>query len=95
MAKALGGSDYISIQKRIENKNTWLSSFGKGDNGLPYYLSSYIDLIDESGRCVRDDKRCFIPNDSASTIDQLGISSDMWLEELRGFKSVGFFSYHP
>ena len=90
MAKALGDSEYTSIQERIEKKSTWLSSFGKGEKDLPYYLSSYIDLVDESGRCVRDDKRCFIARDSAKTIDLLGISSDTWLEELKGFKSVGF-----
>ena len=51
-----------------------------------------IDLVDETGRCVRDDaymdvgvsreqdaeatKRCFIANDFARTIDQLSISPD-------------------
>ena len=90
MAKALGDSGYTSIQERLEKKNTWLSSFGNGENDLPYYLSSYIDLVDESGRCVRDDKRCFIPKDSAKTIDKLGISPDTWLDELKGFKSIGF-----
>ena len=90
MAKALADSEYTSIQERIEKKSTWLSPFGKAENDLPYYLSSYIDLVDESGRCVRNDKRCFIAHDSARTIDQLGISSDTWVEELKGFKSVGF-----
>ena len=90
MAKALSDSEFTSIQERIEKKSTWLSAFGKDEKDLPYYLSSYIDLVDESGRCVRDDKRCFIAHDSAKTIDQLGISSDTWLEELKGFKSVGF-----
>ena len=90
MAKALGNSEYTSIQERVEKKSTWLSAFGKGENDLPYYLSSYIDLVDESGRCVRDDKRCFIPKDSARTIDKLGISPDTWIEELKGFKSIGF-----
>lgn len=90
MAKALCDSEYTSIQERIETKSTWLSSFGKGENDLPYYLSSYIDLVDETGRCVWDDKRCFIAHDSAQTIDQLGISPDTWIEELKGFKSIGF-----
>mgnify|MGYP000569054494 CR=1 FL=1 len=70
-----------------------------------------IDLVDESGRCVRDDacmdvgvsreqdaeatKRCFIPKNSTKTINLLGINPDTWLDELKGFKSVGFYSYHP
>ena len=60
MAKDLKGSDFTSIKERIENKSTWLSAFGKGENDLPFYLSSYIDLVDETGRCLRDDKRGFI-----------------------------------
>jgi len=90
MAKALNDSEYTSIQERIEKKSTWLSSFGKGEKHLPYYLSSYIDLVDESGRCVRDNKRCFIARDSSKALDLIGLDADVWLDELKGFKSVGF-----
>jgi len=62
IAKDLKTSEFTSI--KVENKPTWLSGFGKGINDLPFYLSSYIDLVDESGRCLRGDKRGFI---SAST----------------------------
>lgn len=64
--------------------------FGKGENDIPYYLSSYFELVSESGRCVRDDKRGFIPDDSSKILDQLGLDSDTWLDELKGFKSVGY-----
>jgi len=45
MAKALADSEFTSIQERIEKQSTWLIGFGKGDNDLPYYLSSSITLI--------------------------------------------------
>jgi len=90
ITKDLKGSDFTSIKERIENNHTWLSGFGKGDNDLPFYLSSYIDLVDETGRCLRDDKRGFISEKTAKTIDDVGIAPDSWLDELKGFKSIGF-----
>jgi hypothetical protein len=64
--------------------------FGKGDNDLPFYLSSYIDLVDETGRCLRGDKRGFISEKVAKAIDEIGINPNSWLDELKGFKSIGF-----
>ncbi|VAW48463.1 Transposase and inactivated derivatives [hydrothermal vent metagenome] len=90
MTRDLKGSEFTSIQERIEEKSSWLSGFGKGDNDLPFYLSSYIDLVDETGRCLRDDKRGFISDKTAKAIDEIGINPDSWLGELKGFKSIGF-----
>ena len=90
MCKDLKGSNFTSIKERIEHQSTWLSGFGKSDNDLPFYLSSYIDLVDETGRCLRDDKRGFISHKTAKTIDEIGINPDSWLDELKGFKSIGF-----
>ena len=81
MAKSLGDSDYTSIKERIESKSTDLLPFGKGDNDLPYYLSSYIDMVDETGRVIRDDKKGYISHKLGSALTEL---------ELKGFKSVGF-----
>ncbi len=90
MARDLKGSDFTSIKERIENNSTWLSGFGKDDNDLPFYLSNYINLVDETGRCLRGDKRGFISEKTAKTIDEIGINPDDWLDELKGFKSIGF-----
>jgi hypothetical protein len=89
IAKDLKGSDFTSIKERIEMKSTWLSGFGKGDNGLPFYLSSYINLVDETGRYIRGDKRGFISEKTIKTIDEIGIDPNTWLDELKGFKSIG------
>ena len=90
MAKDIKDSQFTSIKERIENQNTWLSGFGKDETDLPFYLSSYIDLVDETGRYLRDDKRGFISKNTAKTIDQIGINPDDWIDELKGFKSIGF-----
>ena len=49
-----------------------------------------IDLVDETGRCLRDDKRGFISKKTAKTIDKIDINPDDWLDELKGFKSIGY-----
>jgi len=90
MAKDLRGSEFTSIKERIEQNSTWLSGFGKDDSDLPFYLSSYIDLVDETGRCLRDDKRGFISDKTAKAIDEIGINPESWMDELIGFKSIGF-----
>jgi len=40
-------------------------------------------------------KRGFISEITSRAIDEIGINPDDWLDELKGFKSVGFYSYHP
>ena len=111
MAKALQDSEFTSIQERIEYISTWLSGFGKSEKDLPFYPSSYIDLVDETERCLRDDaymdvvvsreqdavatKHGYISKTTSKAIDQTGINPDCWIDELKGFKSIGFYSYHP
>ena len=106
MAKSLGDSKYTSIKERIEAESTDLLSFGKGDDHLPYYLSSYIDLVDETGRIIRDGaymdigvsreqdaeatKKGYISQKLGSALTKLELNSDTWLDELQGFKSVGY-----
>ncbi len=90
MVKDLQGSDFTSIKERIENPNSWLAGFGKNEKDLPFYVSSYIDLVDETGRILCDNKRGFISQHAAKITAQLGINSDGWIDELRGFKSIGF-----
>ena len=90
MAKALKDSDFTSVQERIKHNETWLSGFGKDDNDLPFYLSSYIGLVDETGRCIRGDKRGYISDKTAKAIHEFGINPDSWIDELKCFKSIGY-----
>nr|WP_306475093.1 transposase [Marinicella litoralis] len=90
IAKNLKDSNFTSIKERIENQNTWLSGFGKGDNDLPFFLTSYISLVDDTGRCIRQDKHGFISEKTAKAIDEIGIDPNSWLDELKGFKSIGY-----
>ena len=90
MAKSLNDSEFTSIKERIEESSTDLIPFGKGDNDLPYYLSSYIDLVDETGRVIRDGKKGYISHKLGSALTKLELNPDTWIDELKGFKSVGY-----
>ena len=59
-------------------------------NDLPYYLSSYIDMVDETGHVIRDDKKGYISHKLGSALTELELNPDTWLDELKGFKSVGY-----
>jgi hypothetical protein len=56
------------------------------DKGLlPIPLEKYLELVDWSGRQLRCDKRGAIPDDLASILERLGISSDSWLDGIEHF----------
>jgi len=43
---------------------------------LPFNLKDYIDLVDWTGRAIRDDKRGFISATEPKLLDRLGISEE-------------------
>ena len=90
MVKTPEQSDYTSIQERIKDKNTRLIGFGHDDKDLPFSLSGYLDLVDYSGRSFLENKRGYIPENLPPILDRLSLDPDTWLEELKGFKSIGF-----
>src|SRR5690606_8875453 len=52
---------------------------------LPFTREDYLDLVDKTGRAIRDDKRGFIPSDIPPIISRLGINPDRWLEHIQCF----------
>ncbi len=47
---------------------------------IPFNLQDYLDLIDTSGRVIRDDKRGAIPAHEPTLLATLGIAPDEWLK---------------
>jgi len=89
MADTPENSDYTSIQKRIEAANE-----GKiPDNllrfqgpeikhqkaGLPCSLKDYVELVEATGRIIRDDKRGSIDAEQSPILKRLKIDQDTWL----------------
>jgi hypothetical protein len=56
----------------------------------PVTVAEYIDLVDETGRKVRADKRGAIPAEEPRALKKLGISRDHWSHKVLGVGS-GFW----
>ncbi|MCF6459288.1 transposase [Pseudoalteromonas sp. MMG024] len=89
MASTPEKSDYTSIQQRINAalKGTQPKALLKfaGDprkhmpKGLPFELKSYIELVELTGRIIREDKRGAISANELPMLTRLGISPENWL----------------
>ncbi len=87
MAQTPEQSDYTSIQERINNKDSNLLDFHQ--DGIPYYLTDYIALVDYTGRIQLENKRGFIPHNIADVFSRLKLNPDSWLDELKHFRTKG------
>jgi REP element-mobilizing transposase RayT len=77
MAKTPEGSDYTSIQERIRDPEPSLIAFDEtGNEGLPYRLEDYLDLVDWSGRLVREGKRGHMSKDLPPILQRLKINPE-------------------
>ncbi len=102
LAKTPEASSHTSIQKRIQSlpltppKPSNLLPFTgnvRDDTpiGIPFNFSDYLELVDWTGRAIRDDKRGFIPNGLPSILSRLEIPPERWLwlttqfEQMHGF----------
>ncbi|WP_065187216.1 transposase [Shewanella woodyi] len=90
MVDTLENSDHTSIQLRVNaalkgEQPTQLLPF-IGDErlnqpkGINFALKDYLELVDETGRIIRDDKRGSISANSTKILTRLNISSDNWIK---------------
>ena len=82
-------SDFTSIKTRIASAKEGripdaLAPFqgderkGKAD-GIPFSLKDYIELVDLTGRAIREDKRGYIDNNFPPILKRLNIDTETWL----------------
>jgi len=50
---------------------------------IPFTLTDYLELLDWTGRAIREDKRGFIPNDVPPILQRLNADSQRWLKHMR------------
>jgi len=81
-------------QEKEEPKPIKLGDFvgGKQVDGIPYSLMDYLELVDWTGRAIRDDKKGFISSSEPKILNKLGITADIWLKSVRQF-SDHFYSH--
>jgi len=101
MAKTPETSDYTSIKQRVgqlkakHKKHHPASKLFKFSGnardemsqGLPFKLKDYIQLVDETGRVMRDDKRGFINNKTPPILKRLNIEAENWFYITKNFES--------
>ncbi len=88
MAQTPETSDHTSVQKRIESakegkQSKQLLRFAgmprqQMAKGLPFELKSYLELVELTGRCLREDKRGHIEEANLPLLDRINISPENW-----------------
>ena len=56
-------------------------------DGLPFKYTDYLELVDWTGRILRDDKRGAIPADTPEILSRLNIDVKHWIYLTRDFES--------
>jgi len=56
-------------------------------HGLPFQLTDYIELVDWTGRVLRDDKRGHINNQLPPILQRLNIEPKHWQTMAKNFES--------
>ena len=87
MAKTPETSDYTSIKRRIEALQSCKSpkrcferfeGINLKSAGIPFHLEDYINLVDWTGRMIRDDKRGAISSSLPPILERLTLDEDQW-----------------
>jgi len=47
--------------------------------GIAYQLKDYCDLVNVTGRCIREDKAGYIDTSHSPILERLGLDSQQWL----------------
>jgi REP element-mobilizing transposase RayT len=92
-------SSYTSIKQRIKNiiqnqqQPSTLKPFvgnSRKDmpDGIPFELKEYIELVEVTGRCIREDKVGHIGNNLPNILTRLNIEPDNWLTMTKQFTKV-------
>jgi putative transposase len=94
MANTLEESDYTAVQARIQASQGQTPPLPllpfedqpeTAENPLPYYLRHYLELVDWTGRAVRNDKRGAIPAELEPILNRLGFDESSWLDGIKLF----------
>lgn len=75
--------DELKLQSTNRKRSTFLSVFNGNEqqdqtSGVPYSLKDYVELVDWTGRAVRDDKTGYISHSLPTILSRLGLTSSEW-----------------
>ncbi|WP_102797436.1 transposase [Bowmanella denitrificans] len=96
MAKTPETSNHTSIQQRItaarQGKQPHNLQAFVGNprvnmpKGIAFNLKDYCELVDTTGRCIREDKAGHIDNHQSPILERLGLNSEQWLTLTQQFE---------
>ncbi len=58
----------------------------KQAQGLPFKLTDYLELVELTGRVIREDKRGYVENNLPPILQRLGIEPEQWLKMPTSFE---------
>jgi REP element-mobilizing transposase RayT len=101
LSDSLEGSEFTSIQERLidhqksqknTKKKTWLKPLARRNQSPPLFGLSientcYFDLVEWTGRAIRDDKLGAIPAHIHPILKKLGVNEDNWVNNTQHFSS--------
>jgi REP element-mobilizing transposase RayT len=91
-------SDYTSVKQRVisakkAKQPAMLLPFvgnprKEMPKGLPFELTDYLELIELTGRCIREDKAGHIEANQPTLLERLKISPENWLTLSKDFRKL-------
>ncbi len=66
------------------------SCFAPLSEGIPFTRQDYFELVDWTGRTLREDKRGAIDNQLPPILQRLGIQSENWIDSVSHFQKYFF-----
>jgi REP element-mobilizing transposase RayT len=97
MAKTPEQSDYTSVQERINQpENNGLQPFAdQGEDGIPFNLKDYLELVDWGGRGIKQNKRGYIPAYAPPILTRLRMDAAPVLDYLKKDELPSFGALGP
>ena len=75
----------MQLDERREERSKMPRRRASHKGFLPLSESQYLELLDWTGRQVRQDKRAAIPADLAPILDRLQLSRETWVATVQHF----------
>jgi len=98
LAESPENSDFTSVQERIDNRRTPTQETrlvpltgnerqNSDPDGIHFHTDDYFDLVDWTGRAIRDDKRGCIPDHLPPILQRLQVDPAVWCDSVKYFGS--------